>query len=110
MLLDGVRVDLAHLDAPLPDWCEVWLTVADGPSFTMLLKSTRAFVMFLARPGDAGQTVRSDIRDADSFMLSNGQVDTYPGEMTLWRNKALDAARYFRDYLAPDPTLTWVAD
>jgi hypothetical protein len=91
---------------------ELWLTRYEEDSLTLLLGPRRAFVMYLAFPGDSGVTAH-DARmagspDIASFTLSNGQVDEFSYEETLPKDDALAVVEHFVSSGGLAPWVEWV--
>lgn len=65
------------------DDLEIWASDGDGSSLCALLNRRCGWLMFLRNEGDAGFSSRNPLEVEgvgmeEIFVLSNGQVDTYP--------------------------------
>ena len=93
---------------------EMWLTTGDdGPSLTMLVNGSSAWLIYLQDQDDAGfhslnPSYHGPAEQRMKFQLSNGQMDEYPVAWTLALEEALDACEYFvTTQGGRSPALTW---
>jgi hypothetical protein len=95
---------------------ELWLSIGDdGPSLTMLVNGTSAWLMYLQDQDDDGVHSQNPSYHGPAglclkFQLSNGQMDAYPVAWALALEEAFDACEYFVTTQGErSPTLTWEA-
>ena len=76
---------------------ELWLSVPDGASMSMLRNGPNAFLMYLRFPGDSAFTSRASPAKPGtaSFRLSNGQEDEYPLSWCIDVEQCYKALAYF---------------
>jgi hypothetical protein len=76
---------------------ELWLSVPNGASMSMLRNGPNAFLMYLRFPGDSGLTSRVGPAKPGtaSFRLSNGQEDEYPLSWCIDLEQCYKALAYF---------------
>jgi hypothetical protein len=94
---------------------EIW---AEGPhtqSMCALINGSMGWLMYLREPGDAGFSSRnpeySGSPDATiDYVLSNGQLDSYPASWAYPTVTVLRAMEYFRTQGIPPPSITWHND
>ncbi len=95
------------------EYSELWLTIEDRPSLTVLINGTFAWLMYLQNPNDAGfHSLNSHDNSSTErrmpFQLSNGQEDEYPVAWTVSLEKAFDACTYFvRTQGGRSPAIHW---
>ena len=91
-------------------FCEIWLNIENGPAICCLKNGEDAFLMYLREVGDSGFYVLSERADDVKleFELSNGQVDSYPADMTVSFNLAKKALKYFYVCQGMLPEIQWV--
>jgi len=92
---------------------ELWLTRYEEDSLSLLIEPSRAFVMYLAFPGDSGGVTAHDPRMTGSpkrasFTLSNGQVDEFGYEETLPKDEAIAIVDHFLRTGELAPWVRWV--
>ncbi|THH36209.1 hypothetical protein E4Z66_14280 [Aliishimia ponticola] len=78
------------------DDLEIWASEGDGSSLCALFNRHRGWLMFLRFEGDAGFSSRNPLKEESEgpeeiFVLSNGQVDSYPSSWTMERKIVFDA-------------------
>jgi Immunity protein Imm1 len=92
---------------------EVWLTRYEEDSLTLLIEPRRAFVMYLAFPGDSGVTAHdprmTGSPEKASFTLSNGQVDEFGYEETLPKDDVIAVVDHFLRTGELPRSVAWVA-
>lgn len=93
---------------------EVWLIAGDdGPSLTMLINGTSAWLMYLQTQDDVGfhslnPSYHGPAELRMEFQLSNGQMDAYPVAWTLALEDAFEACEYFvTTQGGRSPAITW---
>ena len=81
---------------------EIWLiTDNDGPSLTILVNGTHAWLMYLYNQEDSSGTISRNPSYSGSteatmqFFLSNGQKEEYPLAWTISLENAFKACEYF---------------
>jgi len=76
---------------------ELWLSVPDGPSMSMLRTGENAWLMYLRHEGDGGFTSvgRANSQGTEHFLLSNGQEDEYPLAWCVELEQCYKAVAYF---------------
>lgn len=79
---------------------EIWASEDNGSSLCALLNRQCGWLMFLRFEGDVGFSSRKPLREQsegveEAFVLSNGQVDTYPSSWTMDRKMVFDALLEF---------------
>ena len=82
------------------DDLEIWAAEGDGSSLCALLNRHCGWLMFLRFEGDVGFSSRNLLREdsdgrEEAFVLSNGQVDTYPSSWTMDRKTVFEALLEF---------------
>jgi hypothetical protein len=88
---------------------ELWVSVPDGPSMSMLRNGPHAWLMYLRFNGDAGFVSRGDATRTGSadYTLSNGQVDEYPLSWCIDLELCYQAISYFFANEGDQPA--WIA-
>jgi hypothetical protein len=88
---------------------ELWVSVPDGPSMSMLRNGSCAWLMYLRFNGDAGFVSRGDVAKTGdaSYTLSNGQVDEYPLSWCIDLEQCYRAISYFFVNEGAQPS--WIA-
>ena len=94
---------------------EVLAEGPNGSSLFALINGNVGWLMFLREPGDAGFSSRnpSYVGPADatiSYVLSNGQVDSYPASWALPIAIIEQALSFFRHHGRPPPYISWHND
>ena len=76
---------------------ELWISVPDGPSMSMLRNGEHAWLMYLRESGDHGFRSVGDAQRPGSarYWLANGQVDEYPLSYCIDVDQCLEAIAYF---------------
>ena len=76
---------------------ELWASVPNGPSMSMLRNGSYAWLMYLRFNGDAGFVSQGDVAKAGdtSYTLGNGQVDKYPLSWCIDLELCYQAIAYF---------------
>lgn len=82
------------------DNLEIWACEDNGLSLCALLNGRCGWLMFLRFEGDVGFSSRNPLKEQsegveEGFVLSNGQVDTYPSSWTIDRQMVFDALLEF---------------
>ena len=91
---------------------ETWLEHDQGRLLAVVSNGTRALVMLLEEPGDAGGHAvdPTGAGQQNGYMLSNGQDDTYDDLDTVWLDEALSIVRHVVDHGHPPADVTWQRD
>src|SRR5205085_1099323 len=94
------RVESALSDALGKEYAEIWIDHNPYPALCGLIHKERGWLMLLRYDGDAGYSSRGQDEAADSneeisFILGNGQRDSYPSAWTLLTPDVLRALRVF---------------
>jgi len=94
---------------------EVWVEAPSGASLCALINDDVGWLMFLRTPGDAGFSSRnpSYIGAPDAqirYVLSNGQVDSYPAAWALPIATVEQALFFFRRHGYPPSFISWHND
>ena len=76
---------------------ELWVSVPNGPSMSMLRSEMHAWLMYLRFAGDAGFVSQGDPAKTGEayYTLSNGQVDEYPLSWCIDLERCYQAIMYF---------------
>ena len=94
---------------------EVWLEAPDGQSLCALINGGVGWLMYLREPGDAGFSSRNPSYKGDpeariEYLLTNGQLDSYPAAWALPVDELRKALDYFeREHRRP-PFIEWHQD
>ena len=94
---------------------EIRVEAPNGSSLCALINGDLGWLMFLRAPGDAGFSSRNPgyvgAPDATiSYVLSNGQVDSYPASWALPVATVEQALFFFRRHARPPTYITWHND
>lgn len=108
--LDELEAMLARI--PANGFAEVWVLHDRFPAIRALLHDDRGWLACLRCEGDAGVGSKNPAYtgppDATvEFMLSTGEVDSYPAAATFPRADVLEAVRVFADTRSFPPTIAW---
>jgi hypothetical protein len=104
--LDGDAVGLVVRSRIARGELETWFESDSGRLLALVTDGQRALVIVLRHVGDAGEHLidrSEDHATSSGYVLSNGQVDTYPNRDTIPLAMALDVVRaVIQDRKHPD--------
>ena len=94
---------------------EIWVQLDDGQSMCAFIADRYGFLMYLRFSGDAGFTSRNPNYCGSSgteisYMLQNGQVDSYPASWAIPIDEVQQSLEYFRTECKRPPWITWHDD
>jgi hypothetical protein len=91
---------------------ETWLEHDSGPRLAMVSNRTRAMVMLLDEPDDAGAHAIDPTTPGqqDGYVLQNGQHDTYDNRDTIPFDDALRVVQHIIEHGRPPTDITWQVD
>lgn len=94
---------------------ELWEEGPHGQQLCALVAGSMGWLMYLREPGDAGFSSRNPAYagPADAvinYVLSNGQVDSYPASWAYPVDVVMQALDYFRAEGRPPPFISWHND
>lgn len=94
---------------------ELWYTGPNGQRLCALINGEVGWLMYLREPGDAGFSSRnpSYTGPADAtidYVLSNGQVDSYPASWAYPIDIVMQAIDHFRSEGLPASFISWHND
>lgn len=97
------------------DDLEIWVSLHDGASLCALMNQRCGWLMFLRFPEDTGFSSRNPAigmcdEGTETFILANGQADTYPITWTLDRETIFAAILSFAETGEMPLTLSWHKD
>lgn len=102
---------LAEALAITTQYCEIWLEDSGGPSLCCLKSGDDAMLMYLRHEGDSGfvahNAERSESERID-FILTNGQMDSYPRSWTVPYETARWAMERFWFTKKMDDRISWI--
>lgn len=90
----------------------VWLESATGRTLAVVSNGSRALVMLLEEPSDAGEHAIDPARTGEmgGYVLENGQHDTYANADTVELAVALTIVKHIVDHGHPPPNAAWHVD
>src|SRR5437762_7720251 len=91
---------------------ETWFEHDQGRLLAVVTNDTRAMVMLLNEPGDAGEhaTDPSATGQQGGYVLGNGQHDTYDNRDTVPLGQALMIVEHLLDHGRPPAGVGWHID
>jgi hypothetical protein len=91
---------------------ETWLEHDRGLLLALVSNRTRALVMLLNEPGDAGAHAAdpNTTGHQEGYILDNGQHDTYDNRDTITLGEALRTVKHIVDHGYPPAHITWQVD
>lgn len=91
---------------------EIWFEHDHGRLLAVVTNGTRALVMVLDEPGDAGEhAINPMATDQQSgYVLSNGQHDTYDNRDTVPLEQALVIVEHLVNHGQPPTGVDWHVD
>lgn len=98
---DGVaEVERIITSCSQTDDLEIWISEDSKTTLCALLNERCGWLMFLRFPEDSGLSSRNPMREQigsgdETFVLANGQADTYPSSWTFSRAEIFDALLEF---------------
>jgi len=94
---------------------ELWYTGPNGQLLCALINGEIGWLMYLREPGDAGFSSRNPSYTGSTdasidYVLSNGQVDSYPAAWAYPIEIVMQAIDYFRSEGLPASFISWHND
>ena len=94
------------------EYHEIWLEGSNGTAMMSLINQDQAWAMFLRNREDAGFSTRNpDVignpETSIEFLLSNGQMDTYPAAWVVKKSEVMDALLHFFLTGEKSPHIAW---
>jgi hypothetical protein len=94
---------------------EIWIESPNGSSLCALINGDLGWLMFLRASGDAGFSSRNPDYAGPSdakitYVLSNGQADSYPAAWALPVATVEQALFFFRRHGSPPSFIAWHND